>query len=199
MVRGFSAARGHCHDGGVSTPSADVSVRVAWADDAEAIAAVQARAWATSYAALVPAAGELREADFVQLWRDALTHPADARHRALVALERNRIVGFAITTPATDPDCDPVTDGELMELTVDAGERGKGHGSRLLQAAADTLASDRFTRGVTWVLADDDVTRSFLTEAGWAADTAHRTLDLDGTGAVQVKQVRLHTALGEPT
>ena len=46
----------------MTSPSADVSVRVAWADDAEAIAHVQARAWATSYAGLVPAAGELREA-----------------------------------------------------------------------------------------------------------------------------------------
>jgi GNAT superfamily N-acetyltransferase len=177
-------------------PSADVSVRVAWADDAEAIAAIQARAWATSYAELVPAAGELREADFAQLWRDALASPADARHRALVALEGNRVVGFAITTPASDPDCDPVTDGELMEFTVDAAERGKGHGSRLLQAVADTMVADRFTRAVTWVVADDDELRTFLTEAGWAPDTAHRTLDLDGTGATQVKQVRLHTALG---
>jgi GNAT superfamily N-acetyltransferase len=179
----------------VSTPSADVSVRIAWADDADAIAAVQARAWATAYAGLVPAAGELREADFAQLWRDALTRPADARHRALVALERNRVVGFAITTPATDPDCDGVTDGELMELTIDADERGRGHGSRLLQAAVDTMAADRFTRAVTWLVADDDELRAFLTETGWAPDGAHRTLDLDGTGATQVKQVRLHTAL----
>jgi len=179
----------------VSTPTADVSVRVAWSDDAEAIAAIQTRAWATSYAGLVPAAGELREADFALLWRDALTRPADARHRALVALERNRVVGFAITTPATDPDCDPATDGELMELTVDADERGKGHGSRLLQAAVDTMVADRFARAVTWLVADDDELRTFLTDAGWGADTAHRTLDLDGTGATQVKQVRLHTAL----
>jgi GNAT superfamily N-acetyltransferase len=179
----------------VSTPSADVSVRVAWADDAAAIAAIQARAWATSYAGLVPAAGELREADFAQLWRDALAHPADARHRALVALERNRVVGFAITTPATDPDCDPASDAELMELTVDADERGKGHGSRLLQAGVDTMLADRFTRAVTWLVAEDDELRTFLTEAGWAADSAHRTLDLDGTGTTQVKQVRLHTAL----
>lgn len=179
----------------MSSPSADVSVRVAWADDAEAIAAIQARAWAASYAGLVPAAGELREADFAQLWRDALTHPADARHRALVALERNRVVGFAITTPATDPDCDPVTDAELMELTVDAAERGKGHGSRLVQAAVDTMVSDRFTRGVTWLVAEDDDLRTFLTEAGWAPDGAHRTLDLDGSGTTQVKQVRLHTGL----
>jgi GNAT superfamily N-acetyltransferase len=179
----------------VSTPSADVSVRIAWADDAEAIAAIQARAWATSYVDLVPAAGDLREADFAQLWRDALVRPADARHRALVALEHNRVVGFAITTPATDPDCDRVTDGELMELTVDAGEQGKGHGSRLLQAAADTMVADGFTRAVTWLVAEDDVLRTFLTDAGWGADGAHRTLDLDGTGVTQVKQVRLHTTL----
>jgi GNAT superfamily N-acetyltransferase len=179
----------------VNSPSADVSVRIAWIDDAEAIARIQARAWATSYAGLVPAAGDLREEDFAQLWREALAHPADARHRALVALEGNRVVGFAITTPATDPDCDQVTDGELMELTVDGGERGKGHGSRLLQAAVDTMVADRFTRAVTWLVADDDALRTFLTDAGWAPDTAHRTLDLDGTGTTQVKQVRLHTAL----
>src|SRR3954462_5973011 len=179
----------------MSNPSADVSVRIAWADDAEAIAAIQARAWATSYAGLVPAAGELREADFAQLWRDALTRPADARHRALVALERNRVVGFAITTPATDPDCDQGTDGELMELTIDAAERGKGHGSRLVQAAVGTMVADRVTRAVTWLVADDDDLRNFLTEAGWAPDGAHRTLDLDGTGTTQVKQVRPHPPL----
>jgi GNAT superfamily N-acetyltransferase len=179
----------------MSSPTADVSVRVAWGDDAESIAAIQARAWTTSYAALVPAASGLQTADFAQLWRDALTKPGDARHRALVALERNRIVGFAITTPATDPDCDPATDGELMEFTIDETERGKGHGSRLLQAAVDTMLADRFTRAVAWLVADDDAFREFLASAGWDADTAHRTLDLDGSGTTQVKQVRLHTAL----
>ena len=80
--------------------------------------------------------------------------PKDARNRVLVALERNRVVGFAITSPAADPDCDPVADAELMELTVDPGERGKGHGSRLLQAAVDTMRADRFTRAVLWAIAD---------------------------------------------
>ena len=37
------------------SPTADVSVRVAWADDAEAIAAVQVRAWQVLYADVVPA------------------------------------------------------------------------------------------------------------------------------------------------
>ena len=122
-----------------------------------------------------------------------LGQPPDARVRVLVALERNRVVGFAITSPATDPDADPVSDGELMELTVDPEDRGHGHGSRLLQAAVDTLAADRFERAVCWTVTSDDDVRRFLTEAGWAADGAHRELDLDGTGAVTAQAGRLHT------
>ena len=86
----------------------------------------------------------------------------------LVALERNRVVGFAVVGPASDPDCDPIADGELLELTVDADERGKGHGSRLLTAAVDTMTADRFTRAVFWAIATDDELRAFLTSAGWA-------------------------------
>ena len=37
------------------SPTADVSVRVAWADDAAAIAELQARAWRTTYAGVLPA------------------------------------------------------------------------------------------------------------------------------------------------
>lgn len=179
------------------TPGPDVSVRVAWADDAPAIAQVQVQAWREMYADLVPPdalpAGAEQTVDH---WRASLARPADARQRVLVALERNRVVGFALTSPATDPDCDPVADGEVSELTLDPAERGRGHGSRLLQAAADTLRSDRFTRAVTWTMAGDDALRSFLTGAGWAADGAHRSLDLDGAGDTTVNQVRLHCSLG---
>jgi GNAT superfamily N-acetyltransferase len=187
----------HPHPAG-GGPTADVSVRVAWSDDAAAIAAVQVRAWPALYADLVPAEVLPTDVDAVAAqWRQALTRSADARNRVLVALERNRVVGFALTSPAGDPDCDPVADGELAEVTLDPAERAKGHGSRLLQAAVDTLAADRFTRAVTWVNSGDDALRTFLTDAGWAPDSAHRELDLDGTGTTTVKQVRLHTAISD--
>ena len=124
-----------------------------------------------------------------------MTRPADARNRVLVALERNRVVGFAVVGPAADPDCDPIADGELLELTVDADERGKGHGSRLLTAAVDTMTADRFTRAVSGRSPPTTSCAPSSPSAGWAADTAHRELDLDGTGSTRVKQVRLHTAL----
>lgn len=180
----------------------DVSVRVAWAEDAAALAALQLRAWPEVYAGLVPAdafpSGPGAQAAAAQAWEQALARPTDARRRTLVALERNRVVGYALTAPAEDPDRDPVADGELVELVLDPAERGRGHGSRLLQAAADTLRADRFVRAVTWTVASDDALRGFLSGAGWAPDGAHRELDLDGTGAVRVKQVRLHTALADP-
>jgi ribosomal protein S18 acetylase RimI-like enzyme len=182
----------------MSSPTADVSCRVAWVDDAPAIARLQLRARVHDLAPLLPP--EALEADAAEAeaaWQQALARPADARVRVLVALERNRVVGFAITAPATDPDTDPVADGELMELTVDPDDRGAGHGSRLVQAAVDTLAADRFTRAVLWAVATDDALRGFLSSAGWAPDTAHRELDLDGTGTTTVKQVRLHTAIGD--
>lgn len=173
----------------------DVSVRVAWADDARAIAELQLRTWRTTYAGVVPVASLPDDVDAAAAaWHAALSRPRDARNRVLVALERNRVVGFVITSPASDPDCDPVSDAELAELTVDPDERGQGHGSRLLQAAVDTLVADRFERAVLWAIATDDALRAFLTEAGWAPDQAHRELDLDGTGTTLVKQVRLHTA-----
>jgi ribosomal protein S18 acetylase RimI-like enzyme len=175
--------------------NADVSCRVAWADDAPAIAAVQVRAWRTSYADLLPT--ELLEAmdvdEVAAGWRHALSQPPDARNRVLVALERNLVTGFVVTGPASDPDCNPIADGEISDLTVDPHKRRAGHGSRLMQAFVDTLKADRFTRAVTWLAAQDDETRAFLTAAGWAPDGAHRTLDLTGDGSVQVKQVRLHT------
>ena len=96
-------------------PTADVSVRVGWADDAQGIAEVQVAAWRAAYADLLPAE-ELEAMDVEQFaagWHASLTKPNDARNRVLVALERNRVVGFAIVSPASDPDCDPITDGEL--------------------------------------------------------------------------------------
>lgn len=181
------------------SPTADVSVRVAWAEDAAAVAALQLRAWPKMYADVLPPEAfpigpEALEAA-TRTWEQSLARPGDARQRVLVALERNRVVGFALTGPATDPDCDPVADGELAEVVLDPDERRQGHGSRLLQAAVDTLRADRFQRAVTWLVASDDALRGFLDGAGWAPDGAHRELDLDGAGTVRVKQVRLHTDL----
>ena len=184
------------------TTTADQSVRVAWAADAPAMADVQVRAWQRAYQGMIPP--EALDTDAVAAyWTTSLGKPTDARNRALVAVQRQpdqeaheegRVVGVAATGPCTDPDADPVADGELLLLAVDPDATRQGHGSRLLQAAMDTLRADRFTRVVTWVFSTDDRLREFLTGAGWSADGAHRELAGDDR---PLKQVRLHTALAE--
>ena len=181
----------------MGSPTADVSVRVAWSADADAIAAVQVRAWRQAYADLLPQAvlDALDPAEIAAEWSSALDRPRDARNRVLVALERVSVRGFAVTGPSTDPDADPISVGTISEIAVDPEATGRGHGSRLLQACADTLRSDRFTHATIWLNTVDDPLRQFLSSAGWAPDGAHRELDLHGDGAVRVKQVRLHTDL----
>ncbi|PWN03508.1 GNAT family N-acetyltransferase [Nocardioides silvaticus] len=180
--------------------TADVSVRVAWAQDAAAIAAVQRRAWEQRYDALLPDLLTERGLDadtHAEAWQATLARPPEARHRALVALERATVVGFVLTGPATDPDADPAVEGAIGELTVHPERVREGHGSRLLQAAVDTLVADGFTRVTTWVDSTDDETRAFLAGAGWEPDGASREL-ADETGAGTVKQVRLHASIGDP-
>jgi GNAT superfamily N-acetyltransferase len=183
----------------MSSPTPDVSVRVGWADDAAGIADVQVRAWRQEYAGVLPddVLVAMDPEDFASAWHASLARPKDARNRVLVALERNAVRGFAVTAPASDPDTDPIADGEIVELTVDPDTTRQGHGSRLVQACADTLRADKFRRALVWLSSTDDVRRAFLADAGFAPDGAHRELDLHGDGSVRVKQVRLHADLGE--
>ncbi len=178
---------------------ADVSCRIAWADDADAIAGVQVRAWRTSYDGLLPAEllDSLDRDALAAGWRASLVQPADARQRVLVALERNTVTGFALTSPAVDPDADPSSDGEVADLTVDPEHRGHGHA---LTADAGLRRHPR--RGRVHHRGDLGQRRrrrrcaASWSTAGWAPDGAHRELDLRGDGEVTVKQVRLHTAIG---
>lgn len=174
--------------------TADVSARLAWPDDAASIARVQVAAWRDLYAGLLPddALAALDADELAERWTTILTRPQDARMRVLVALERADVRGFALVHPSADPDADPVADGEVGEFVIDPGHRGAGHGSRLLQAAIDTLAADRFTRVRWWVTSTDDALRAFVTGSGWEPDGAHRELQ-DESGRT-VKQVRLHTS-----
>lgn len=189
----MSSEHSHPHD--TDGPVAETSVRLALPAEAAAIGEVQVAAWRTSYAGLLPdeLLGRLDPGQFAEQWRQALVSPGEARNRVLVALAGRDLVGFAAITPSNDPDADPAADALVAEFRVHPDATRAGHGSRLLHAVVDTARADGFTRVTTWVNATDDTLRAFLTEAGWAADGAHRELGLDEEGTVRVKQIRLHT------
>ena len=178
-------------------PVAD-SVRLAWPQEAGTIAELQRRSWDAlpdHLAQTMLAAISL--AEMATVWEQMISRPPQARYRVLVAVGAEQLVGFATTLPSSDADADPAEDGEIDQFVIDPPARHLGHGSRLLNACADTLRADGFSRARWWVLGADDALRGFLTVAGWAPDGAHREIGTDDE-TVRLKQIRLHTDLSEP-
>jgi GNAT superfamily N-acetyltransferase len=175
-------------------------VRPARAGDAGTLARIQVASWRLGLAGIVPEAllarltGEEASEAFRDRWREAITNPPTSRHRVLAAVTgapEREVAGFASFGPATDADRWPGTDGEVYELRISPERVGQGHGSRLVQAVADTLTEDGFHTISIWVLETDAALRRFLEPAGWALDGARGELDV-GTS---VPVVRLHTAI----
>jgi ribosomal protein S18 acetylase RimI-like enzyme len=182
-----------------SGPAADASVREATVEDADGIGRVQSEAWRASYDGVLPAetllAGEA--GGLAEVWRAAITEPPTRGHRVLVALAAGEVCGFVAIGPSDGAESSV---GEVLALEVGPASRRAGHGSRLLNAAADRLRQLGFEQLVVWVLAGDDVRRAFLTGAGLAADGSQRTLQIDAgeDGAGELREVRLAAALGTP-
>ena len=177
-------------------------VRPARAGDAASLARVQVASWRCDLARIVPSEllAELTSEEAEQVWQDrwreAITNPPTSRHRVLTAVDggpSREVAGFVSGGPATDADRWPGTDGEVYELRISPERTGQGHGSRLLQAVADTLTEDGFHTVSIWALEADTALRRFLESSGWAADGARAELDV-GTS---VPVVRLHTAISE--
>jgi GNAT superfamily N-acetyltransferase len=183
--------------------------RPARASDVDDLTRVQVASWACTLAGVVPAAtlaeltGDEASALWRERWREAISSPPTSRHRVLVAvadsaapgsgLAAREVVGLVSAGPATDTDRWPGTDAEIYEFRVQPDRIAQGHGSRLMQAAADTLVADGFHTVSTWVLEADTDVRRFLESSGWAADGARGELEV----GVSVPVVRLHTRLSE--
>ena len=178
---------------------ADVSVRPARPDDAGEIARIQVETWRTAYADLLPPV--VLEGLSVEaaepVWAAAITDAPSPRHRLLVAMEGEWLVGFVAFGPAEDledGDPDPATTVAVAPMLVEPRWGRRGHGSRLAAATVDHARQDGMTRAVAWIPEGDTPSREFLLSAGWAPDGLARALD---TGAGELREIRLHTILGE--
>lgn len=177
-------------------PQADASVRGGRISDAPAIGLVQATAWTQLYAdRLAPevVAGFTGPA-FAAQWRRALESQADARHRVLVACAGDQVVGFSALEPAESEQGVPDDAAVLLELVVHPDARRVGHGSRLLNATADTARDAGFAALVVWLPADDEAGRAFADRAGLLPDGAWRDAVVDPDGGT-LRQVRLMAGL----
>lgn len=156
---------------------ADASVRTGRVSDTPALGLVQATVWREMYADVVPP--EVLEAfdahRFASAWRQSLADPPSPVHRLLVACAGDQVVGFTAIAPAKEDEAGlPDGTGEVLLLVVHPDARRSGHGSRLLNAAADTLrASDRSALA-SWLPGGNEPARSFADRAGLTPDGAWR-------------------------
>jgi GNAT superfamily N-acetyltransferase len=188
------SAHDHTHPAATG-PVADASARIARPNDAAAVGMVQAAVWRAAYGEVLPPeiVEQFEPANFARVWRDSLKNPPSPRHVLLVACAGDQIVGFAAVGPSTDRDAHE-TSGEVLALGVHPDARRSGHGSRLLNAAVDTLRGNGFDSMSIWLLARDEVTRTFLTAAGLSPDSAYRDRVIDDGGAL-AREVRLTSDL----
>lgn len=175
-------------------PAADV--RLARAEDAAEIARIQRTTWRTAYAEVVGAAAveQLDDASTEARWAVAIEHEDTD---VFLATEGSATVGFCVSGQAPsaeleDPDGGLPEDAEhtglIATLLVEPRWGRRGHGGRLLAAAARALRSRGARRAVAWVPESDSATLSFYRSVGWDPDGTVRTLD---TGERRLREMRL--------
>lgn len=183
-------------------------VRPARPEDAEEIARIQLATWRVAYRRILPrhVLDGLDVVWMAERWRTAVQAPPSPAHRVLVAIEQGEqgeqahLVGFTASGPAdaevlapNEPaDTLPGNTVAVTDLLVEPRWGRRGHGSRLLAASVDLWREDGVEAALAWAFEGDEVTRNFLTTAGWALDGAGRALDVDD---MLVPQQRLHVNL----
>ncbi|AZI58080.1 GNAT family N-acetyltransferase [Nakamurella antarctica] len=166
---------------------AQAEVRPAIAGDGLAIASIQLEIWQAAFAHLLPAQTlELPPATLASAWTQALS--AD-RSAVQVAAEGRQMTGFVHALLASSDD-DPLgitaPVGEIRVLYVRPAWARRGHGGRLVAAAAGYLRALGASDGQWWVPETDAATASFVGSIGWQQSGEARILD---TGKTQMREV----------
>ena len=74
---------------------------------------------------------------------------------------------------------------EIGALLVEPRWGRRGHGGRLLAAAAEALRAGGAHYGLAWVPEADEASRRFYARAGWEPDGAVRALDTGTAGCAR--------------
>ncbi|MGE3288266.1 MAG: GNAT family N-acetyltransferase [Pseudonocardia sp.] len=167
---------------------ATAAVRPATAADVDEIVRLQAGTWQLAYAGLLPEAALAQVAGPAAraAWTAAVA--AEGPSRVLIATEGHFTVGFCAAALSDEaPEW-----AEIAALVVEPRWGRRGHGGRLLAAAAAQLGELGARYGLAWVAEADDATRRFYASAGWGPDGQARVLD---TGEGELRELRITGSL----
>lgn len=179
---------------------ARADIHLAAADDATVIARIQRATWQAAYGELIGSSAlhELDAADVERQWGQAIAHPETD---VFLAREGSFTVGYSVSGPAPEDELagpggsmpeDSAHIGLIASALVEPRWQRRGHGGRLMAAAARALRSRGANRGVAWIAESDSASLSFFRSIGWNPDGVVRTLD---TGERTLREMRLAGSL----
>lgn len=150
-----------------------MAIRRAEPADAEGIGEVHVAAWRTAYRGLLPGdtLNRLSVEDSAGRWRERIAAPWG---HVLVAVQEDRVVGFAAGGDTRDEDVDPDRVGEIYVLYVHPEVWRRGWGTALLDVLMQHLRGDGFEEVILWVLEGNEHAIPFYRAAGFEADGARR-------------------------
>ena len=167
-----------------------VLLRPASPGDEHDVAQVHVRSWQIAYRGLLP-----------DEYLDA-TDPADRAARytfadsgpdrpyTTVAVEEDRICGFATIGPCRDTDKSESASGELYAIYVHPDCWNIGMGRALIHEARRQLTDRGFTEAVLWLLVGNARAERFYQTDGWQPDGERRLEEVHGITVDEVRYVR---------
>jgi ribosomal protein S18 acetylase RimI-like enzyme len=145
-----------------------VTVRLAGADDADAIGRVQVESWRAAYTGLMPqeVVEQFDVASRQAQWREWLGAPPRPRSATFVVEDAGEVVGFAGVGPCREE----ADDGELYTIYLHPSRWGGGIGRALLRRAEEALRASGFPSAILYVLEGNERAERFYRAAGWEQD-----------------------------
>ena len=145
-----------------------VTVRLADADDADAIGRIQVECWRAAYNGLLPdvAIAGFDVASNQERWRGWLGAGLPPRSATFVVEDAGEVVGFAGVGPSREAP----GDGELYTIYLHPSRWGSGIGRALLRRAEESLHGSGFRSAILYVLEGNERAIRFYEAAGWERD-----------------------------
>lgn len=139
-----------------------IDIRRAEPQDATAVADVHVSAWTGAYAGIIPhrALGSMLNRRGPQWWENAIRRAASV----LVIEAGSEIAGYATFGRNRAPELSQ--QGEIYELYIRPEYQGIGLGTRLFDAARQSLADYGLKGLVVWALEDNQTAQSFYLSHG---------------------------------
>jgi GNAT superfamily N-acetyltransferase len=165
-------------------------VRPAVAADAEQVAAVHANSSQAAYEGVAPQAHQVLPHEKRRaLWREAIEF---GEPLVQVALEAERMIGFAGFDRSRDPKSKPTT-GEIWAFYVLPSHWGRGVGLALWDATREALVEEGCTEVTLWIPLCNERALRFFELAGFKREL--NTAKTAVVGGVKLEEIRLRRVL----